>query len=127
MDDDEKDDDDDIISISPKKEIKPLVNSPALKRYEQDQRPVASWSPNFEKVKAKIENNTHDVRRIQLIDETLNVKSENKKGSTYNFDHFGDNLASSASRFRNRNLEFEDQLKNLSDTLLQVLGNNFFF
>jgi hypothetical protein len=55
------------------------------------------------------------------------VKSENKKGSTYNFDHFGDNLASSASRFRNRNLEFEDQLKNLSDTLLQVLGNNFFF
>ena len=120
-------DDDEIIEISPKKEFKPFSNSPALKRYEQEHRPVPSWSPNFEKLKSKIEKNTHDVKRIQLIDEPAIVKHEPKKGAEYNFDHFGDNLASSASRFRNRNIEFEDRLKELSETMLHVLGNSFFY
>lgn len=114
-------DDSDIIECSPKKEFKPFVNSPALKRYEQEHRPVPSWSPNFERVKAKIENNAQNVKKTQLIDA---VKNEPvlKKPPSYSFDHFGDNLASSANRFRNRNLVFEDQLKHLSDDMLRVLG-----
>ena len=58
-----------------------------------------------------------------MIDEPIKPKKEpnEEKAVSYNFNHFGDNLANSTSRFRNRNLAYEDELKKLSENMLKIL------
>lgn len=88
-----------------------------------DQRQIASWSPNYERIKAKIEKNIQSPKRIQMID-IVNVKNEKPStlstASGYgNFDIGG--ITGATTQIRNRNYAYEDELKRLSEKILKTL------
>ena len=146
---------DDIILLSDSEDSKPskkpqnsFIDSPVVQpkpseaysspnmfsRKLNDQKPVASWSPNYEQVKAKVQKTIKEnqPRKIQMIDITKNEFNQ-APPATGDDDDVNSidrlkNLNFQANVIRNgndaqisRHYSYEHQLKELSEQMIGVL------
>jgi SNF2 family DNA or RNA helicase len=99
---------------------------------KQEQRPIASWSPNFDKVKSKVKELAQDreqqQRKIQVIDldDEENQAIAKKESDLAKLDYKDLKLDAKVIRgpnqqITNRNLSYEDSLKMLREEIFEVL------
>lgn len=112
------------------------MESPTVtSRKNGDQKPVASWSPNFEQIKAKIKGNQTQMRTMQMMPDvtqsqfnvTATAAPQTVPPAEINPEDFK-NMKFQARVVRgpneqvtNRHYSYEHQLKELSEQMIQIV------
>ena len=97
---------------------------PIFESVTKKDREIAGWSPNYEKVKAKVEQSKklqeENTRKMQTL-ELDEKKSEQVGNVLKDLKYHSVAIRGPNVQITNRNLGYEGQLKYLSDELLKVL------
>ena len=97
---------------------------PIFESLTKKDREIAGWSPNYEKVKAKVEQSKklqdENTRKMQTL-ELDEKKSEQVGNVLKDLKYHSVAIRGPNVQITNRNLGYEGQLKYLSDELLKVL------